>query len=188
VLDGEGDGLSVASEVADAVARVVEQHAFTARTSVVRPVGDASVASWLRNLATGSAPRAIWWVAPGINPYANLYDPAANNRGHDIRYWYPKPEGSHYRFLWNGKFKKLGHFNATFGEERGSYLANAKKQHVLDARRSPAFPEPHLKGIIEQKADGVPSASQGGVSAFSRDPSLQRCFSPNSTRCVVRGV
>jgi hypothetical protein len=136
----------------------------------------------------GTDARALGWVVPGSNPYANLYDPAANNRGHDIRYWYPKPEGSHYRFLWNGKFKKLGHFNATFGEERGSYLANAKKQHVLDARRSPAFPEPHLKGIIEQKADGVPSASQGGVSAFSRDPSLQRCFSPNSTRCVVRGV
>jgi hypothetical protein len=143
VLDGEGDGLSVASEVADAVARVVEQHAFTARTSVVRPVGDASVASWLRNLATGTASRALWWVAPGINPYANLYDPAANNRGHDNRYWYPQPEGSHYGFLWNDKFKKLGRFNATVGEERGSYLSDAKKQQLLNTGPVPAFPEPH---------------------------------------------
>jgi hypothetical protein len=45
VLDGERDGLSIASLVADSVAaRVVEQHAFTERTGVVRPVGDASVA------------------------------------------------------------------------------------------------------------------------------------------------
>src|ERR687897_78678 len=48
VLDRERDGLFVASEVADTVAaRVVEQHAFTERTSVVRPVGDASVAGQL---------------------------------------------------------------------------------------------------------------------------------------------
>jgi hypothetical protein len=143
VLDREGDGLSVASEVADAVARVVEQHAFTVRTSIVRPVGDASVASWLRNLATGSAPRAIWWVAPAINPYANLQDSAANNGAHDNRYWNPEPEGSHYRFLWNGKFKMLGRFNATLGEERNAYLSDAKKQQVLDAGLVPAFPEPH---------------------------------------------
>src|ERR671920_1555986 len=45
VLDGERDGLSVASEVTDTVAaRVVEQHAFTEWSGIVRPVGDASVA------------------------------------------------------------------------------------------------------------------------------------------------
>jgi hypothetical protein len=99
------------------------------------------VASWLRNLATGSAPRAIWWVAPGIDPYANLYDSAANNGAHDNRYWNPEPEGSHYRFLWNGKFKMLGRFNATLGEERNAYLSDAKKQQVLEAGLVPAFPE-----------------------------------------------
>jgi hypothetical protein len=91
----------------------------------------------------GTASRALWWVAPGINPYANLYDPAANNRGHDNRYWYPQPEGSHYGFLWNDKFKKLGRFNATVGEERGSYLSDAKKQQLLNTGPVPAFPEPH---------------------------------------------
>jgi hypothetical protein len=91
----------------------------------------------------GSGSRALGWVVPDGNPHANLYDPAANNRGHDNRYWYPQPEGSDYRFLWNGKFKMLGHFNSTFGEERGSYLSDAEKQQLLDAGLVPAFPEPH---------------------------------------------
>ncbi|HKH38201.1 MAG TPA: hypothetical protein VKA82_13655 [Rubrobacter sp.] len=56
---------------------------------------------------------------------------------------YPKPEGSHYRFLWNDKFKMFDHFNATFGQVCGSYLSDAKKQQVLDAGLVPAFPEPH---------------------------------------------
>jgi hypothetical protein len=71
----------------------------------------------------------------------NLYDSAANNGAHDNRYWNPEPEGSHYRFLWNGKFKMLGRFNATLGEERDGYLSDAKKQQVLDAGLVPAFPE-----------------------------------------------
>jgi hypothetical protein len=37
----------------------------------------------------------------------------------------------------------LGRFNATFGEERGGYLSDAKKQQVLEAGLVPAFPEPH---------------------------------------------
>jgi hypothetical protein len=37
----------------------------------------------------------------------------------------------------------LGRINATFGEERGGYLSDAKKQRVLEAGLVPAFPEPH---------------------------------------------
>jgi hypothetical protein len=89
----------------------------------------------------GTASRALWWVAPGISPYANLYDPAANNRGHDNRYWCPQPEGAHY----HDKFKKLGRFNATFGEERSSYHSDAKKQQFSNTGPVPAFPEPALE-------------------------------------------
>jgi hypothetical protein len=34
---------------------------------------------------------ALGWVQ--TNRVGNLYDPAADNRGHDNRYWYPVPEG-----------------------------------------------------------------------------------------------
>jgi parallel beta-helix repeat protein len=84
---------------------------------------------------------ALGWIAPGTNPYANLYDPAAGTRGYDNRYWYPKPEGSHYRFLWDSRFERLGAFNETPGEEQGRYLSDAKKQQVSTSEDVPANPE-----------------------------------------------
>jgi parallel beta-helix repeat protein len=90
--------------------------------------------------ATGSF--ALGWVVYSINPYANLYDPAANNRGHDNRYWYPTSEGSRtYRFLWDGRLGNLDAFNATRGEEQGRYLSDAEKVQVVAAKGIPANPE-----------------------------------------------
>ena len=49
VLDGKSNGFSATGKVADAVvARVVKQHAFPERASVVRSVVDAGVARELR--------------------------------------------------------------------------------------------------------------------------------------------
>jgi parallel beta-helix repeat protein len=88
--------------------------------------------------------RALGWVVPGNNPYANLYDPAANNRGHDNRYWYSSAEGSgHYRYEWNNQFAELRRFEITPGEESSRYLSTDEKQQALDVALVPASPEPH---------------------------------------------
>jgi parallel beta-helix repeat protein len=84
---------------------------------------------------------ALGWVVPANNPHANLYDPAANNRGYDNRYWYPTPEGSAGRYKWDNTLKGLGTFNATLGEEQGRYLSKAEKEQVVAAEGIPASPE-----------------------------------------------
>ena len=86
---------------------------------------------------------ALGWVVPATNPYANLYDPAANNSGHDNRYWYTTTQSSSskYRFLWREKFSHLDDFNETPGEEGGSYLSATEKEQVVAAEAIPATPE-----------------------------------------------
>jgi parallel beta-helix repeat protein len=72
----------------------------------------------------------------------NIYERSSDNRGYDNRYWYPASEGtSKYRFLWDGKKDKLGAFNDTSGEERGSYLSNAEKEQLLASESIPFAPE-----------------------------------------------
>jgi hypothetical protein len=88
-------------------------------------------------------PLALGWVVPGTNPYANLYDPAAGNRGHDNRYWYPEPEGSAERYKWDDGFKWLEAFNETLGEEQGRHLSKAEKDQVVVAKGISANPEEH---------------------------------------------
>src|SRR5215212_966142 len=68
---------------------------------------------------------ALGWLK--TNPNGNLYDPAANNRGHDNRYWYPVPEGLQDRYAWDVAFARLGAFNDTPGEGGGSYLSDTEK-------------------------------------------------------------
>jgi hypothetical protein len=60
-------------------------------------------------------------------PEGNLYDPAANNRGLDNRYWYLNPEVTFVRFVWERDFKRLRVFNCTPGEENGRYLTDRRK-------------------------------------------------------------
>jgi hypothetical protein len=72
---------------------------------------------------------------------ASLYDPAANNRGFDNRYWYLNPGVSFVRFAWERDFKKLRVFKRTPGEENGRYLTDADKDQVIAANNIPAQPE-----------------------------------------------
>lgn len=88
----------------------------------------------------GSEDFALMWR----KAYAggNLYEPVANNRGYDNRYWFPSPEGDRlHRFQWDSKLGKLPSFNATPGEERGSYLSDAQKDQAAAAQGIPAAPE-----------------------------------------------
>jgi hypothetical protein len=82
---------------------------------------------------------ALGWVK--IYRYGNLYDPAANNRGHDNRYWYPTPEGSEKRYMWEVELTALDAFNDTLGEEGGRYLSDAEKDQVVAANGIPTNPE-----------------------------------------------
>jgi hypothetical protein len=78
---------------------------------------------------------ALGWLK--TNPDGNLYDPAANNRGHDNRYWYPVPEGLKDRYAWDVGLARLGAFNDTPGEEGGVYLSDTEKDEVVAANGIP---------------------------------------------------
>lgn len=81
-------------------------------------------------------------VLAWVKAYArgNIYDPAANNRGHDNRYFFPTPEGSAYRYKWGPGLKRLADFNATPGAERARYLSAPEKDRVANGRGVPAAP------------------------------------------------
>jgi hypothetical protein len=79
---------------------------------------------------------ALGWVKTNRN--GNLYDPAANNRGHDNRYWYPVPEGSEKRYKWDADLTSISAFNDTLGEEGGRYLLDAEKDLVAATNDIPA--------------------------------------------------
>ena len=78
-----------------------------------------------------------------IKTYAagNIYDPIANNRGYDNRYWYTSAEGSQIRYGWSSQYSKLSLFNSTLGEERGRYLTSTEKNNVVAGKNIPASPE-----------------------------------------------
>jgi parallel beta-helix repeat protein len=77
-------------------------------------------------------------------PSSKLFDPANNNWGANNKYWYSSEEGSLERFRWgNSSIKKLAAFNATPGEENGSYLTQDEKGAVVASKGTPASPQPH---------------------------------------------
>lgn len=78
---------------------------------------------------------ALGWVKTVSN--GNLYDPAANNRGHDNNYWYPASEGSQKRYAWDVELDSLGAFNDTPGEENARYLSDAEKDALVEANGIP---------------------------------------------------
>jgi parallel beta-helix repeat protein len=72
-----------------------------------------------------------------------LFDPANNNWGANNKYWYSSEEGSLERFRWgNSSIKKLAAFNATPGEENGSYLTQDEKDAVVASKGIPPSPPP----------------------------------------------
>jgi parallel beta-helix repeat protein len=71
-----------------------------------------------------------------------LFDASSNNRGYDNRYWYPSAEGSYARYKWNREPERfLEPFNATLGEETGSYMTKSEKDTVVSSTGIPAEPE-----------------------------------------------
>ena len=78
---------------------------------------------------------ALGWVK--TIPNGNLYDPAANNRGHNNRYWYAAPEASQMRYAWAVELTSLGAFNDTPGEENARYLSDAEKDEIVAANSIP---------------------------------------------------
>jgi nitrous oxidase accessory protein NosD len=78
---------------------------------------------------------ALGWLE--TNRDGNIYNPTANNRGHDNRYWYPAPEGSQKRYAWDVELASLGAFNDTPGEENARYLSDAEKDELLAASNIP---------------------------------------------------
>jgi hypothetical protein len=66
-----------------------------------------------------------------------LYDASSNNRATRDRYWASVPEPQWGRYNWNGSRSTLSDFNATPGEESGSYLTAGEKDTVLAAAGIP---------------------------------------------------
>ena len=75
--------------------------------------------------------RETWLLFWGQDWDGPLYDPAAANRGVANRYWSNVAEGRHPRFSWSGEISTLAAFNATPGDETGSYLDDAEKDRLL---------------------------------------------------------
>jgi parallel beta-helix repeat protein len=76
-------------------------------------------------------PALVW------NGSGDVFTSLANNRGADNRYYYPVAENAYARFAWDGPIRRLTAFNATPGEQRGTYLTAAEKDTVLANRKIP---------------------------------------------------
>ena len=71
-----------------------------------------------------------------------LFDAASNNRGASNRYWHALAEPSG-RFGWNGTKSRLADFNATPGDEAGTYLTLAQRDALLSDAGVPFSQLPH---------------------------------------------
>jgi len=69
-----------------------------------------------------------------------MFDLARGNTGSGNRYWNAIPEDSRWRFAYGSSYGKLADFNATYGEEGGTYLTDAQKDAVLTAAGIPVAP------------------------------------------------
>jgi Ca2+-binding RTX toxin-like protein len=111
---------------------------------------------------------ALGWVK--TNRGGNLYDPAANNRGHDNRYWYPFSEGYGKRYAWDVELASLNAFNDTLGEEGGRYLSDTEKDEVVAANgipdMSPSPPDTTAPSVaIPTPSDGATYTPNQAVNA-----------------------
>jgi len=71
-----------------------------------------------------------------------LFDPASNNRGASNRYWHAADEPSG-RFGWDGTLSRLADFNATPGDEGGTYLSLGERDAALSAAGVPLKQQAH---------------------------------------------
>jgi parallel beta-helix repeat protein len=85
-----------------------------------------------------TAPYGLAWVQDWNG---TMFAAAANNQGNRNMYWYSAAEGET-RFAWgNRSITQLSEFNATPGEEGGSYLSTAEKDQILSAANIPLVAE-----------------------------------------------
>jgi parallel beta-helix repeat protein len=75
---------------------------------------------------------ALVWFGRG-----DVILPTSNNRGANNRYYYGVRQNDNVRFAWSGPIKRLSAFNATLGEENGTYMTAAEKNAVLEQRHIP---------------------------------------------------
>src|SRR4029079_158387 len=84
-------------------------------------------------VSAGGAPLAGFYDDHGGTPYA-----AANaNSGSGNRYWAGVSEPSSERFMWSSWLSTLGAYNATPGDEGGTYLTLANRDALLGAAGIP---------------------------------------------------
>lgn len=104
--------------------------------------------AWLRDI-TGSAG----------TPYTYIYSAEAGNGGAGNRYWIPQPEGStKVGFSWGDTVtSSLSAFNATPGEEGGSYLSDTERDQILGGAGMPTSPASHAS-----TPPTLPRAAAGG--------------------------
>jgi hypothetical protein len=77
---------------------------------------------------------SLAWLNDGTG---RLFDPAANNRGVNNRYWYDQPEGDAIRGSWQQHFQRLADLQATPGNVGGHYLSDDEKSQLLGAQSVP---------------------------------------------------
>jgi hypothetical protein len=75
---------------------------------------------------------ALAWYGSG-----EVFAPTSNNRGSNNRYYYGVRQNDNARFAWAGLIKRLSAFNATPGEEQGSYMTAAEVNAVLEQWQIP---------------------------------------------------
>ena len=81
-----------------------------------------------------------WGLAWAQDWNGPLFDPASNNQGANDTYWFTGQEGVNFRFAWNGSIYSLAQFNATPGEENGTYMSTADKNALLTNAGVPVDP------------------------------------------------
>jgi hypothetical protein len=93
----------------------------------------------VRNTVSGDAwsGLSLAWLNDGTGV---LYDPAANNRGVNNRYWYDQPEGDGIRGSWQQQYQRLVDLQATPGNQGGRYLSDDEKTQLLSGKAVPAAP------------------------------------------------
>jgi hypothetical protein len=78
---------------------------------------------------------SLAWLNDGTG---RLFDPTANNRGANNRYWYDQPEGNGIRGSWQQQYQQLADLQATPGNQGGRYLSDDEQSQLLASHALPA--------------------------------------------------
>jgi hypothetical protein len=126
---------------ADGIAVVGLDREGTANDNVTNVyVHDNTILQEDTNVAGDSKTVALGWIEGWTT---QMFQPVANNRGADNRYYYPTSEGRP-RYEWSQtRYSSLMVFESTPGDENGNYLTKSEKDALVASKEIPASPEPH---------------------------------------------